>query len=79
MPNDIFDIIFNTYGTEASNENYLWTVVMQAGIIIKEGEAVHPKPIRHNPSPSRSKDKEKDAGKDKETEMLSPLQKGANT
>ena len=36
MPSDMFDIIFNKYGTIPSNENDLWSVVMKAGIIIEE-------------------------------------------
>ena len=34
MPSDMFDIIFNKYGTIPSNENDLQSVVMKAGIII---------------------------------------------
>ena len=80
MPSDMFDIIFNKYGTIPSNENVLRSVVMKAGIIIEERELARP---RHNqpsnPFPSGSKDKGKDAGKGKETEKLSSTQKGANT
>ena len=79
MPNDMFDIIFNKYGTIPSNENDLKSVVIRAGIIIEERELARPKRAQHNPSPSGSKDKGKDAGKGKETEKSSPPQKGANT
>ena len=79
MPNDMFDIIFNKYGTIPTNENDLRSVVMRAGIIIEERELARPKRAQHNPSPSGSKDKEKDAGKSKETEKSSPPQNGANT
>ena len=80
MPSDMFDIIFNKYGTIPSNENDLQSVVMKAGIIIEERELARPKRSQPtNPSFSGSKDKGKDAGKDKETEKSSPTQKGANT
>ena len=80
MPSDIFDIIFNKYGTIPSNENDLRSVVMKAGIIIKERELARPKRNQPtNPSASGSKDKGKDTGKSKETEKSSSTQKGANT
>ena len=79
MPNDMFDIIFNKYGTIPSKENDVRSVVMRAGIIIEERELARPKCAQHNPLPSGSKDKGKDAGKGKETEKSSPPQKGANT
>ena len=80
MPSDMFDIIFNKYGTIPSNENDLRSVVMRTGIIIEEHELARPTRNQPtNPSSSGSKDKEKDAGKGKETEKSSPTQKGANT
>ena len=72
MSSDMFDIIFNKYGTIPSNENDLQSVVMRAGIIIEEHELAHPKYSQPtNPSSSGSKDKEKDAGKGKETKKSS--------
>ena len=80
MPSDMFNIIFNKYGTIPSNENDLLSEVMRARIIIEECKLVHPKHNQPtNPSPSGSKEKGKDAGKGKETEKSSPTQKGANT
>ena len=79
MPIDMFDILFNRYGTIPSNENDLRSVVMEARIIIKECELAYPKRNQPNTSHSGFKDKGKDAGKDTETEKSSSTQKGANT
>ena len=77
---DLFNIIFNKYGTTPSNENYLRLVVMRVGIIIEEPELASPKWIQPtNPSLAVSKDTGKDAGKGMETEKSSSTQKRANT
>ena len=80
IPSDMFDIIFNKYGSIPLNEYDLLSVVMKAGIIIEERELARPKRNQPtNPSPSGSKDKGKDAGMGKETEKSSSTQKVANT